>query len=418
MSNNRPKSVLRKLIRDAAIIVSVTVLLFALAEGALRVLPIKIDPDRVKVPAALAPTGLACEFHPDYLIKLKANLEKRYTRSKENGGDEIVWRTNSLGFRGPELKENPDLRVVVYGDSNIQARFSRLEDTFPARLEAELAGMLDKEVEVINAGVLGFGPDQSLLKFKEEADMLKPDLVLLHFFADNDYGDVIRNRIFDLDRYGKLIKTTHERIPDIMITGKGLAEKGFFAKLAITRFIKRKKTKRVQRPFLSEDTSLEKRTRREYEVFRDGRAREYSHFDDHYDWIVATMPESADSTANVRFVEEIFREARSFAERKGIRFMVLIEPSAFDTQYHTLTSTLKERISTSFPAYDPRNLAGLAEAALKRNKIPGLNLFDLFSRNNPKGLFFTINNDHWNDKGQALAAKGTAAYIMDNGLLE
>ena len=201
--------------------VSITILLLALVEGALRVLPIEIEPDEVQISPGASVSGLACEFHPDYLIKLKANLEKSFVHEKQNSGRKIVWRTNSMGFRGPEIRDNPGLRVVVYGDSNIQARFSDLEDTFPARLEAELAEGLKQDVEVINAGVSGFGPDQSFLKFREEAEMLKPDLVIIHFFADNDYGDAIRNRLFDLNRDGKLVKTTHKKIPDIVISDRG-----------------------------------------------------------------------------------------------------------------------------------------------------------------------------------------------------
>ena len=405
MSNNPSKGSFKKLIRDFAVVMSITLLLLALVEGALRVLPIEIDPDGGRVP-----TELACEFHPDYLIKLRANMEKRFVNEKQNNGQEIVWHTNSLGFRGPELRDNPGLRVVVYGDSNVQARFSLLEDTFSVRLETELAEGLKQDVEVINAGVLGFGPDQSFLKLKEEAEKLKPDLVIMHFFADNDYGDVIRNRLFDLGPDGKLVKTTHKRVPDIVI-----ANRGFFAKLAITRFIKSKKTKSLQRSFPKVEPLAVKRALEEFEVFRDGRAREYSHFDDHYDVIDAFMPESRVSAVMVKLVEEIFKGAYSFTDKKGIRFMVLIQPSSRDLTENVFPN---HKDFAAMPGYSPRNLTGFAEAALERNGILGLNLFDVFSRNNPGSLFFAYKNDHWNNRGQALAARVSAAYIMENGLLE
>ena len=43
-------------------------------------------------------------------------------------------------------------RVVVYGDSFVQAEFSRLEDTFAERLKARLVGRFGREIEVVNAG--------------------------------------------------------------------------------------------------------------------------------------------------------------------------------------------------------------------------------------------------------------------------
>ena len=117
----------------------------------------------------------------------------------------------------------------------------------------------------------------------------------------------------------------------------------------------------------------------------------------------------------VKLVEEIFKDARTFADEKGIRFMVLIQPSSRDLT-ENLAPNYKDFAAT--PQYSPRNLTGLAEAALERNGIPGLNLFDVFSRNNPGSLFFIYKNNHWNDRGQALAARVSAAYIMENGLLE
>ena len=410
MSNNSEKKSAPKLIRSAAIVLFITIILLATIEGALRVLPVELEQKGIHIPDNFILTGLACEFHPEYLIKLKANLTKRYVRSKINGGREILWKTNSLGLRGPELRENPELRVVVYGDSNIQARFSELKDTFPKKLEDELTGRLKRDVEVLNAGVLGFGPDQSYLKFKEEAGALKPDLVVFHFFADNDFSDAIRNRIFDLDQNGRLTRSTHEKTPDIVLT-----EKGFIAKLAITKYIKLKKTKKQeQKSFVTEKISINKRADEEYEVFWEGAPREYSHFNDHYDWRVSFQPESKDAMINVMLVEEIFKEASVFAENSGIRFMVLIEPSARDmTENHEHN----HKLFASYPGYNPRNLTDFAEDVLKRNNIPGLNLYDLYSRNNPRELFF-INNDHWNDKGQALAASATASYIIENGLMK
>src|SRR5439155_6628510 len=71
-----------------------------------------------------------------------------------------------------------------------------------------------QRIEVINAGVDGFGPDQSLLRFEQEVDVYQPDIVVFHIFADNDFGDIIRNRLFDVDPSGALVKTMHVRTID------------------------------------------------------------------------------------------------------------------------------------------------------------------------------------------------------------
>jgi hypothetical protein len=100
---------------------------------------------------------------------------------------------------------------MVYGDSNVQARFSSLEDTFSHRLEIGLESRLGTKVDVINAGVIGFGPDQSLLRFIKDADVYRPNVVIFHVFADNDFGDLLRNRLFELAPDGTLVETPHQR---------------------------------------------------------------------------------------------------------------------------------------------------------------------------------------------------------------
>jgi len=59
-----------------------------------------------------------------------------------------------LGYRGDELLTDSTPRVVALGDSNIQAVFSNLEDTFPKQLEKNLIAELGDKVEVVNAGVV------------------------------------------------------------------------------------------------------------------------------------------------------------------------------------------------------------------------------------------------------------------------
>lgn len=82
---------------NALIIFLVTLALFVLIEGALRMV----------YPGKTTRETIAYEFNEDYLISLKSNIEKTYIRSAENGGDVIVWKTNDDSFRGASLKENP-----------------------------------------------------------------------------------------------------------------------------------------------------------------------------------------------------------------------------------------------------------------------------------------------------------------------
>jgi hypothetical protein len=87
---------------------------------------------------------------------------------------------------------------MVYGDSFIKAEFSQLDKTFAKRLEAKLGAIIQIPAEAINAGIVGYGPDQILLKMEEELPRLKPDLTIEAVFADNDFGDLLWHKLFKL----------------------------------------------------------------------------------------------------------------------------------------------------------------------------------------------------------------------------
>lgn len=91
-------------------------------------------------------------------------------------------RINSIGLRGDELAPLPPggKRVLVLGDSFV-AGFEVPEDkTYSAVLQTQLSEALGVPVQVVNAGVRGYGTDQAYLYYRERARQLQPDLVVLH----------------------------------------------------------------------------------------------------------------------------------------------------------------------------------------------------------------------------------------------
>ena len=110
-------------------------------------------------------------------------------------------RISSDGFRGAKL-ESPKRRkrVLVIGDSLVMAENVPLESTFAHSLGTELGERLDSadSVETVNAGRSGYGPDQALLLLQREHERIDPDLVVCVLCAHNDFGDLMRNKLFRL----------------------------------------------------------------------------------------------------------------------------------------------------------------------------------------------------------------------------
>lgn len=88
---------------------------------------------------------------------------------------------NSLGLRGPELAERPEggYRVLVLGDSLTAGFEVGYELTFTAVLEEQLSRELGAPVQVVNAGVRGYGTDQEFLYYRNHGRKLDADLVIL-----------------------------------------------------------------------------------------------------------------------------------------------------------------------------------------------------------------------------------------------
>jgi hypothetical protein len=397
----------RNRFRDVVIVTVISVALLVGGEFLLRAMyPYDVLP-------ASSYDRTVYRFDSEILVALKPNLDSSFKHSDENGGDVIQWSTNSLGFRGGELRPNPDVRVVVYGDSNIQAGFSALRDTFPYRLEQELRALTGKDIEVINGGVVGMGPDQSLLRSERDVVELEPDVVLFHVFADNDFGDLIRNRLFDLDPSGNLVRTEHERAVDGQLIRA--YDRSFLSTLLIVRAAEklwnavrpRDGTHGVGRIDSGEKLVeyLLEENARQYAVYESSGPGQYSHFADLYDADVALHPRSESASAKIRLMDAVLRKASETARSAGALFFVVIQPSPIDV---TRNSVLSYEDLGEYPAYRPDNLSRAVENILARRKIDGFSLFDAFSTQSANDLYFKDGYDYWNDAGQSLAAKLTA----------
>jgi len=97
---------------------------------------------------------------------------------------------NAHGFRGPEpsAPETPGERWIALGDSVTFGNDLAFEDTWPARLQRELAAR-GRAVEVLNLGLGGYDTVQELATLEELGLAFRPTRVVLGFCV-NDLGIV------------------------------------------------------------------------------------------------------------------------------------------------------------------------------------------------------------------------------------
>lgn len=92
---------------------------------------------------------------------------------------------SSQGWRDIEynIDKPSDLyRIAVLGCSRSYGYGVNVEDAYPKQLERILRSKLDKEIEIMNCAVVGYGLDQMVLNYIKLVDQYNPDLVILQLY--------------------------------------------------------------------------------------------------------------------------------------------------------------------------------------------------------------------------------------------
>jgi len=136
---------------------------------------------------------------------------------------------NSVGLRDREHavpKPAGAYRILLLGDSFMEALQLPFDASFPRILEAELGRRTNRPVEVVNASVSGWGTDDELRYLETYGARWEPDLVLVAMTLHNDVNDNLRER-FHRNDSGTLAHGWQRRLSALEF---GLIEvKGFLA---------------------------------------------------------------------------------------------------------------------------------------------------------------------------------------------
>lgn len=141
------------------------------------------------------PTGIT---HQD-----RYGLQLHYpgiTRYLPSFGHDITF--NSAGMRDvehPIVKPPGVFRILLLGDSFMEAMQVTYEESLPSLLQRGLEARLGRPVEVINAGVSGWGTDDELRYLTEYGSAYSPDLVVVAMTLHNDVSDNLRQAWHRLD---------------------------------------------------------------------------------------------------------------------------------------------------------------------------------------------------------------------------
>jgi hypothetical protein len=129
-------------------------------------------------------------WEPDPLLGARLIPGARGWWTQEDREFVVPVQINHHGLRDVErdyAKAPGVFRVLIIGDSFVEAMHVPLEATFPRVLERQLNGGANgRRIEVLAAGVSGYGTASELLYFEREGKRYHPDLVVLAFYPGND----------------------------------------------------------------------------------------------------------------------------------------------------------------------------------------------------------------------------------------
>ncbi|MBI3791334.1 MAG: hypothetical protein HY275_10715 [Gemmatimonadetes bacterium] len=378
-----------------------TLLPLVALEGALRVTN--------AAPAAIYEADTAL------IYRLRPGGEKVFVHRPSNGGGAVPVSINADGFRGPPLRTDGARRIIVYGDSFIEGEFVHDDSTFARDLEHLLAP--GTPTEVLNAGVVGWGPDQAFVRMQQELPRLKPALVVLAIFADNDMGDIVRDRLFLLGPDSALVRHPVVLHPTLRRALEAQANPTGWRRLHLVRWIERKVGRasgalpvtrgRGPGPAFSLASYAPWALWNAQQQYAEMKAAPDTVLDllgDSYDADIAATPDSASARYKVAIMDRLLGAIAADLTARRVPLVLVVIPSPID-----MCETYDVRIDPrTYPQYDRRRISRTVDSLAARHQIRRVDLWDALRAQDPCTLFYRGGDLHWNARGQAIAARVVA----------
>ena len=327
-------------------------------------------------------------------------------------------KINSKGLRDIEhsySKEADVFRIVILGDSFMEAYQVPLECSFPRVLEKVLNERVSQRIEVINLGVGGYGTAQEYLYLREEGLKYHPDLVILAFLGLNDVRNNSRTleaKLWGSEDVFKIVaRPFYVRDDGNLMLREPNFEKA--RKIAEARESERRKRDIKKRILLYRlvNRKLTSMKAEPHYGSHDLRAMLGSYFPKYdKDW-----REAWDIT------KQLILMIHKLSLEHDAAFFLFSVPSKFQIEKDYFKKGMS-RYLTKDPnlRIDLEKPDRILKAFCELNNIPCLSLtgqFRTYYEHTNDRLYHSIVDQHWNEKGHELASEIVAGYLISERLL-
>jgi hypothetical protein len=373
---------------------------FLLLESALRV----YDATR---PAPPEPRGSFWKQLHGYGWLHYPGIEGRWF--DDRGEFSIAVKMSSHGLRDVEheyAKPPGTFRILVLGDSYMEAVQVELEHVFARQLERELRAR-GRRVEVINASASDWGTDNELVYLREEGWRYSPDLVLLAFTTAND----VRNNSVALNQR---VPNPNPWKPTFTVGADGALVFHPMPQLPPPEPLV------PPRPWWRASRALSFFANRLGPLLGEPEPAEHAPKDDYARTLPTDMlvyaPEPAPEVAEAwKVTQALLLEMKKEAGEHGARFaMLLVDgPWTYYDAWWQLMTMWDARARNWNPARPNEVLGAFAREA----GIESLDLRAAFhAKKDAERLYFEY-DPHWTPAGHRLAAQHAAGFLVERGLV-
>jgi len=314
-------------------------------------------------------------------------------------------RISPLGLRDPrnEYERRPDVhRILLLGDSFVEGVQVSATDTVASQLEQALGRTGRRAVEVVNAGVAGYGTGQEMLLFEQEGLRYEPQVVVLVVFLGNDIGD----NYYRPDPQ----RASPSSRPSFELDGERSIRVVTGAMPAPTRDPRQSLRYCCQLYNVFETGVLLK--------FSDGPVRDQPEVEVDAQYQVRSLYElqpDSETLRGWRITERLLGRVRDRAAAVGVPVVIVGAPDALalnDAAWRERMGESRAR-SGRFAPDAPNRLLG--EVA-NRLGVPYLDLFPILSREHERQVLYFPVDSHWTPAGHALVARAVEEKLRQLGL--
>lgn len=357
----------------------------------------------------------ALHLVPDRFWRADADLGWRHTPgesgwwTQEDREFTIPIHINAHGLRDVDHGYEKPIgveRVMLLGDSFIEALQVPLADTITRRLQAALG----QHVEVIGTGVSGYGTASELLFLRREGLRYDPDVVVLGFYPGND----VKNNSPTLEDTLRPVYDSHGRLlrveqPAGLRGGLSQEGKGWRAHWQSYQYIRQLILRHPGLAGPLHRLGLMRATGPRTAPERDGIPVDY--------WVFAPQPDGEWQLAWAR-TEGLLDEMRATLAEAHKHFIVMLIPTRYEVYPDSWQQTIAVYPAMRNRTWDPTAPRERMLAWCQAHAVSCLDLYPAFraAAGGAAPLYFQ-HDGHWTATGHAVAAKGLAEFLLQQRLV-